>query len=65
VQDIGTCRSHPEAFAGFPIHGSTQMTVTSPAGVEFVRELGANLVVLARENSIKEITAIQRAQQYQ
>src|SRR5438094_660506 len=46
----------------FPIHGSTQMTVTSAGGVEFVRELGCNLVVLARENSLKEIERIQEAQ---
>ena len=38
------------------------MTVTSAAGVDFTRELGANLVVLARENSLKEIAAIQEAQ---
>src|SRR2546429_364454 len=46
----------------FPIHGSTQMTVTSAGGVEFVRELGCNLVVLARENSLKEIERIHEAQ---
>jgi len=38
------------------------MTVTSSAGVDFARELGANLVVLARENSLKEIAAIRDAQ---
>ncbi|HAB17037.1 MAG TPA: peptidase U32, partial [Verrucomicrobiales bacterium] len=43
------------------IHASTQMTVTSAAGVEFVRELGCQLAVLARENSLKEINAIQQA----
>jgi len=42
----------------FPIHASTQMTITSAAGVEFARELGCNLVVLARECSIKEIEKI-------
>ncbi len=35
----------------FPIHASTQMTVTSAGGIEFARELGCNLVVLARECS--------------
>ncbi len=38
------------------------MTVTSSAGVDFARQLGANLVVLARENSLKEIAAIHDAQ---
>ena len=39
------------------------MTITSAAGVEFARELGCNLVVLARECSIKEIEKIQRESQ--
>lgn len=58
VQDIGICRLIRRLSPDFPIHGSTQMTVTSPAGVEFARDLGCNLVVLARENSLKEIEAI-------
>ena len=62
VQDIGICRLIRSLSADFPIHTSTQMTVTSAAGVEFARELGANLVVLARENSLKEIAAIRAAQ---
>lgn len=62
VQDIGICRLIRSLSPDFPIHTSTQMTVTSAAGVEFARELGANLVVLARENSLKEIAAIQDAQ---
>ncbi|HUA66754.1 MAG TPA: DUF3656 domain-containing protein, partial [Alphaproteobacteria bacterium] len=45
----------------FPIHVSTQMTVTSAAGVEFARELGCQLVVLARECSLKEIETIRSA----
>ena len=59
VQDIGICRLIRQLSPDFPIHTSTQMTITSPACVEFARELGCNLVVLARENSIKEIRAIQ------
>jgi putative protease len=62
VQDVGICRLIRSISPDFPIHTSTQMTVTSAAGVEFARELGANLVVLARENSLKEIAAIQDAQ---
>jgi putative protease len=63
VQDVGICRLIRSISPDFPIHTSTQMTVTSAAGVDFARELGANLVVLARENSIKEIAAIHEAQQ--
>ncbi len=62
VQDVGICRLIRRLSPDFPIHGSTQMTVTSQAGVEFARDLGCNLVVLARENSIREIEAIQTAQ---
>ncbi len=61
VQDVGICRLIRSLSPDFPIHTSTQMTVTSAAGVEFARQLGANLVVLARENSLKEITAIRDA----
>ncbi len=62
VQDIGICRLIRALSPDFPIHASTQMTVTSAAGVEFARDIGASLVVLARENSLREIAAIQEAQ---
>jgi putative protease len=62
VQDIGICRLIREISPDFPIHCSTQMTITSAAGVDFARELGAQLVVLARENTITEIGRIQEAQ---
>src|SRR3954464_8202128 len=58
VQDVGVCRLIRKLSPDFPIHASTQMTVTSAAGVEFARELGCNLVVLARECSLKEIERI-------
>ncbi|TAK99828.1 MAG: U32 family peptidase [Verrucomicrobia bacterium] len=62
VQDVGIARLIRELSPDFPIHGSTQMTITSAAGVEFARELGCNLVVLARECSLAEIEKIQNAQ---
>src|SRR5437867_11891214 len=61
VQDVGICRLIRELSPDFPIHVSTQMTITSAGGVEFVRELRCNLVVLARECSLKEIEKIQSA----
>ncbi len=61
VQDVGICRLIRQLSPDFPIHASTQMTVTSAAGVKFARELGCNLVVLARECSIKEIEQIGRS----
>ncbi len=63
VQDIGICRMIRAVSLDFPIHCSTQMTITSAAGVEFARELGAQLVVLARENSLADIEKLQAAQQ--
>ncbi|MGB3654909.1 MAG: U32 family peptidase, partial [Rivularia sp. (in: cyanobacteria)] len=60
VQDVGICRLIRHISPDFPIHASTQMTVTSAAGVEFAKELGCNLVVLARECSIQEIKKIQQ-----
>jgi len=62
VQDVGMCRMIRALSPDFPIHTSTQMTITSAAGVEFARELGAQLVVLARENSLAEIEQLQAAQ---
>ena len=60
VQDVGVCRLIRHLSPDFPIHASTQMTVTSAAGVKFAQRLGCHLVVLARECSIKEINKIQR-----
>jgi putative protease len=62
VQDIGICRLIRKLSPDFPIHASTQMTVTSAGGVDFAKELGCNLVVLARECSIAEIEKINAAQ---
>ena len=52
VQDIGLCRMIRALSPDFPIHCSTQMTITSGAGVDFARELGAQLVVLAYETGL-------------
>src|SRR5436190_19843940 len=62
VQDIGICQLIRRLSPDFPIHCSTQMTITSAAGVAFARDLDAQLVVLARENSLAEIEKIQTEQ---
>ncbi|MDB6167358.1 MAG: peptidase [Verrucomicrobia bacterium] len=62
VQDVGACRLIRGLSPDFPIHCSTQMTITSAAGVAFARDLGAQLVVLARENSLEDIARINAAQ---
>ena len=46
VQDVGICRLIRKLSPDFPIHASTQMTITSAAGIDFARDLGCHLVVL-------------------
>ncbi|MDB9308191.1 U32 family peptidase [Aphanizomenon sp. CS-733/32] len=60
MQDVGICRLIRHLSPDFPIHASTQMTITSAVGVEFAKSLGCQLVVLARECSISEINKIQQ-----
>ncbi|MCU0565254.1 MAG: DUF3656 domain-containing protein [Oculatellaceae cyanobacterium Prado106] len=60
VQDVGICRLIRQLSPDFPIHASTQMTISSAAGVAFAQDLGCQLVVLARECSIREIDKIQQ-----
>ncbi|WP_088243172.1 U32 family peptidase [Calothrix rhizosoleniae] len=64
VQDVGICRLIRHISPDFPIHASTQMTITSDAGVEFAETLGCNLVVLARECSLRDINKIQSMMAY-
>ena len=55
VQDIGLVRLAASIVPELPIHASTQMTLTSPQGVEVARELGITRSVLARELSLREL----------
>jgi putative protease len=55
VQDVGLVRLAAAITPELPIHASTQMTITSPEGVEFARELGIRRAVLARELSLREL----------
>ena len=55
VQDFGVARLVRELCPDLPIHASTQMTLTSNAGLEFARLLGVERAVMARELSIREI----------
>jgi putative protease len=58
VQDLGLVKLIREISPDFPIHGSTQMTITSPEAVEFTKPFHLERVVLGRENSLKEIATI-------
>jgi len=58
VQDLGLVRLIRAVAPGLAIHGSTQMTLTEPRGIEFVRRLGVERVIVARELSIDDIGRI-------
>ncbi|MEC0171197.1 DUF3656 domain-containing U32 family peptidase [Paenibacillus graminis] len=58
VQDLGLVKLIREISPDFPIHGSTQMTITSPEAVEFTKPWGLERVVLGRENNLKQIRTI-------
>jgi U32 family peptidase len=60
VQDLGLVRMARGVCPDLPIHASTQMSLTTAAGVEFARRLGVERAVLARELSIPEIAKIRR-----
>lgn len=58
VQDWGVAALARQAVPDLPLHGSTQMTVHSLAGVERAAELGMQCVVLGRELSGEDIRRI-------
>src|SRR5437762_1215139 len=58
VQDLGLARLIRELAPELPVHGSTQMTLTEPRGIEMVRRLGIDRAILARELSAEEIAQI-------
>ena len=61
VQDLGlACLIHRMA-PGLPLHASTQMTLTEPRGIEFVKRLGVERVILARELSADEVRRVASA----
>ncbi len=56
VQDMGLARMARAMVPGLGLHGSTQMTITSPEGLALVDEaFQLNKAVIARENSLKEM----------
>ena len=59
VQDIGLARLARELAPNLAIHGSTQMSITSAAGVAQAAELGCQRVVLARELTLKDFQRLQ------
>jgi putative protease len=61
VQDLGLVRLIKRIAPTLPVHASTQMTLSEPRGVTFVRNLGVERVVLARELSLDDIRKVTAA----
>ncbi len=60
VQDIGLARLARVLAPELAIHGSTQMSITSAAGVAQAAALGCERVVLARELALKDLGRIRQ-----
>ncbi len=60
VQDVGAARMIRTVCPDLPIHGSTQMTLTSAETVRLAHALNMQRVVLARELSLEEILSIRK-----
>lgn len=58
VQDLGLISLAGKYLSDFPLHASTQMTLHNSKGVEFLRRLGIERVVLSRELSLEDIKLI-------
>lgn len=61
VQDLGLVALIQRVYAGFEIHGSTQLTVHDASGAALMRDLGLDRVVMARENTLDDLRAIRGA----
>lgn len=59
VQDLGLARMVKALTPGLRLHASTQMTITSPEGLEVADTLGIDQAVLARELSLRELERFQ------
>lgn len=60
VQDMGVLCFLKRNFPGLKLHASTQMTITGAYGAAYLRELGCERIVPARELSLEEIQEIKR-----
>ncbi|MBV8098610.1 MAG: U32 family peptidase, partial [Verrucomicrobia bacterium] len=55
VQDLGLVRLAQHLVPQLELHASTQMTITSPEGLELMRQSGIARAVVARELSLREL----------
>lgn len=61
VQDLAIAQLASRIAPGMPVHGSTQVSITSAEGVRLAQSLGVSRVVLARELSLRDVRAIREA----
>lgn len=61
MQDIGLISLVRQAAPAMRIHGSTQMSIHTPKGAEWLWKMGLKRVVLSREMSREEIQAVREA----
>jgi putative protease len=60
VQDVGAVELIKAIAPNLKIHGSTQMSITSTEGARFAQNQGVSRVVLGRELSLREISAVRQ-----
>jgi len=60
VQDVGLARLARQLVPDLALHASTQMSITSAAGVAVAADLQCERVVLARELTLKDLERLQR-----
>ena len=60
VQDLGLCLLARQLVPQLSLHASTQMSITSAAGVAQAADAGCERVVLARELALKDLKRLQR-----
>jgi putative protease len=61
VQDLGAVGLIRALYPDLEIHGSTQMSVHDASGAAVMRQIGVERIVLARENTLDDITSIRAA----
>ena len=60
VQDMGVVSVLGKSFPDLPLHGSTQLSVSSSQGAAFLKSIGMTRFVPSRELSLSEITEIKK-----
>ena len=59
VQDVGLARLARQLVPDLALHASTQMSITSAAGIALAADLHCERVVLARELTLKDLNRLQ------